>query len=234
MSAPMSAPAVENQAPAQSGADQTLSARRPGRARGTDLLPVIHLPDNERFGAYLTDSVRRISPYYEHAEITATTVELVDVHPLSRIVERARFRRARKLVRAMRLRGIVLFEPCLLRYRGERDYRLVLPPVVETTERHDGVMVVVDGVHRLAALSRAFPRRTEVSVILVSGPSLPRPAARPVNFSDITIEAGDVSPRKKFRRLQPRLFRPAGSTLRGDSFSFESVDSFLAAVRQAG
>jgi hypothetical protein len=182
----------------------------------------------------MTDSVRRISPYYEHADITFTTVELADVRPLSRIVERPRFKRARKMVRAMRLRGVAPFEPCLLRYRGERGYRLVLPPVVEATERADRVMVVVDGVHRLAALSRIRPRRTEASVVLVSGASLPSPASRLANFSDITVEPGDVSPRKKFSRLRPRLFRPAGSTLRGDSFAFDSVESFLATVRQSG
>lgn len=204
--------------------------RRPPRW-GTQIIPVSRLVDDRVFCTYLVRSIRDISPYYARAHIAMASVEISNVRPLSRVAEKSRYKRAKRLVRTMRARRMPPFEPCLLRYRGEAGYRLVMPPVVEQTERADRALVVVDGVHRLLALSRLQPRKAEVRVVLISGARLPRPAATPVNLTNVEIVNGEVSLAKKFHRLRPRLFRPAGSTLRSDRFRFDSVDGFLTACQ---
>ncbi|HEV3319348.1 MAG TPA: hypothetical protein VG053_06405 [Solirubrobacteraceae bacterium] len=142
----------------------------------------------------------------------------------------------------MRLRRINLFEPCLVRYRGEDTFRLVLPPVVEKKRRG---YVVVDGVHRLTGLYKSktrqglrrfrwLPRwlRDEVEVVVIDG-KLPSAAARSVGFEAITVpKKNDPPPKKKFLRLRKDLFRPANATLSGSQFRFTSTTSFVEACRK--
>lgn len=198
--------------------------RWPAILRWTRLIPVLDLVAPEQFTAFLAASIREISPYYSRARISTTIVRLDEVHPVSRTVEARRLKRARRLVRLMRQRDRTFFESCLLKYRGEASYHLVLPPVVE---RAGGNLVVVDGVHRLTALDRSDHHPKDVSVVLIRDSRLPRPAAVPCKLSDIEVTYYDPKPSVKFRRLQPDLFRPTGSTLRSRIFAFQSVEEFV-------
>jgi hypothetical protein len=190
------------------------------------LVPITHIIDPSAFRKYLDASIREISPYYADATITVASVPIDQVRPLSRVVEQHRYRRAKRLVGVMRRRRVPLFEACLLNYSGEKGFRLVLPPVVEQTDR---AFVVVDGVHRLTALSRALRPQRTVQLVVISGAKLPRPAAIPGSLTAIKVATGERSRAKTFRKLKPRLFRPAGATLRGDYFRFDSVTSFVEA-----
>jgi hypothetical protein len=204
---------------------------RRGRARvlsirGARLVPVADLVDDATFRRYLDSSIRQISPFYARATIREADVHLERIRPLSLVVEKQRYKQARKLVRLMRWRRLRLFEPCLVRYPGETSLRLMLPPVVE---QRDSVYVLVDGVHRLTALTRSTSRQKSVRLVVVSGAKLPRPAATPGTLVRVKLSDEDAKRAKKFRKLKPRLFRPAGATLRGDQFRFDSIESFLTA-----
>jgi len=190
------------------------------------LIPIAHIIDPSAFGSYLDASIREISPYYADATIALASVPIDQIRPLSRVVEQRRYKRAKRLIGVMRRRRVPLFEACLLTYSGETDFRLVLPPVVEQT---DLSYVVVDGVHRLTAMSRALRPQRTVHLVVISGAKLPRPAAIPGSLKSIEVATGDPSRAKKFRKLKPRLFRPAGAALRGDRFRFDSVASFVEA-----
>jgi hypothetical protein len=208
--------------------------RRPGQSLfswRTQVIPVSRLVDDHMFFAYVTHAMRDISPFYARARISVTSVRMSRVRSLSCVAEKLRYKQARRLVRVLEARRISLFTPCLLQYRGESEYTLVLPPVVEQTDRADRALVIADGVHRLTALYHMRPQTTDVMVVLISGGRLPRPASTPVNLSEIELTAGEVSLAKKFRQLQPKLFRPTGATLRSDRFRFDSIDSFLVACR---
>jgi len=190
------------------------------------LIPITHIVEPSAFRLYLDASIREISPYYADARITLANVPIDQVRPLSRIVERQRYKHAKRLVGAMRRRRVPLFETCLLTYSGEKGIRLVLPPVVEQTDR---AFVVVDGVHRLTAVSRALRPQSKVQLVVISGAKLPRPAAIPGSLAAVEVATTDPSRAKKFRKLKPRLFRPTGAALRGDRFRFDSEASFVEA-----
>jgi hypothetical protein len=210
-------------------ADESRRWRFPRFLWHAHLVPITHIIDPSTFGKYLDASIREISPYYADATITVASVSIDQVRPLSRIVVQHRYRRAKRLVGVMRRRRVPLFEACLLNYTGEKGFRLVLPPVVEQTDR---AFVVVDGVHRLTALSRAFRPQRTVQLVVISGAKLPQPAAIPGSLTAIKVTTGERSRAKKFRKLKPRLFRPTGATLRGDHFRFDSVTSFVEACER--
>jgi hypothetical protein len=199
---------------------------RPGLLWHAHLVPITHIVEPSAFSPYLDASIRDISPYYADAKITFESVPIDQIRPLSRVVERRRYKRAKRLLGVMRRRRVPLFEACLLTYSGEKDFRLVLPPVVEQTDR---AFVVVDGVHRLTAMSRALRPQSTVQLVVISGAKLPRPAAAPGSLTAVQVTTGEPSRAKKFRKLKPRLFRPAGAALGGDRFRFESVASFVEA-----
>jgi hypothetical protein len=205
----------------------------PAVLRRTRIIPVSELVADEAFAAYLAASIRDIHSFYSRAHVSMTTVPLENVYPISRIAEKKRVRRANRLVRLMRRRGYALFVPCLLRYRGEANYHLVLPPVVE---RAGQGVVVVDGVHRLTVIahSRRHEAPNEVVVVLVHGSGLPRPAAIPGTLERVQVTNYDPGRLRKFRRFKPELFRPAGSTLRSAIFQFKSVGHFIATCETYG
>ncbi len=243
---------VANQHTAEAGAHESSqllptakrSWRLPLRLRRTRLMPVTRLVEPEQFALYLDTAVRQISDYYTDASISVVKVPIKNVRPLSRVVEEGRYRRAKRLRRRMRLRRISLFEPCLLRYRGEDTFRLVLPPVVEKRRRN---YVVVDGVHRLTGLYKSKTRQglrhlrwlcrwlsDEVAVVVIEGVLQPA-AATSVGFEEIAVPKrnGPRPKKNKFRRLRKEFFRPANATLSGSQFRFTSTDSFVEACRSA-
>jgi hypothetical protein len=202
------------------------------------------LAEPEQFALYLDTAIRQISDYYADASISVVKVPIENVRPLSRVVEEDRYKRAKRLRRQMRLRGMSLFEPCLLRYRGEDTFRLVMPPVVERRRRN---YVVVDGVHRLTVLHKSKTWRGlrhfrwlhrwlnyEVEVIVIEGVHKPA-AAKSVGFNEITVPRKNGPPPKKnkFRNFKKEYFRPANATLSSSQFRFTSTDSFVEACQNA-
>jgi hypothetical protein len=218
-----------------SDADGVMSAARrewrlPLTMRRARLIPVANLVDPEKFAAYLDTAIRSISSHYSAVDISTASVPLSTLRPLSYVAEKQRYKQAKRLVRLMRRRRLRLFEPCLVQYPGEDAFRLVIPPVAEKTSRG---LVVIDGVHRLTAVFRSWHRDENVSIVVITGTTLPRPASRPVSLDSIEITNGDRPRAKKFKRLRPKLFRPAGSTLRSSRFRFESTSSFIDACDDA-
>ncbi len=198
----------------------------------TRLIPVLKTTSEGAFKAFVDESLHGIAPFYAHVDITFARLDVREIQSLSRAAGRARYRKAKRIVRSMHRRGVDLFEPCLLRYRDESAYRLVLPPVVEPTD--DGY-VVLDGVHRIkAALDEgSLPRFIFVLVVEGHGEQLPPLPATPARWREVHVLPTRRSRSKKFKNLRRKYFRPVGSFLRSEHFWFDSVDSFDSACRQA-
>jgi hypothetical protein len=200
--------------------------------RRSELISVAEIVDPRAFDAFLVASIRSISKSYATVSVSVETVPLRKLQPLSRIAEAQRYRRAERLVRLMRRRKSRLFEPSLLRYRGERNYRLVLPPLVADTQEG---FVVVDGVHRLAVLANRRLRPKLVRVLVIRRAPHPlRPAGVPGNLAEVQVTNRHLSRLRKFRHFKPWRFQPTGATLKGDRFCFDSVDEFVAACERVG
>jgi hypothetical protein len=195
-----------------------------------ELIPVSELVPSDLAQAFLRAKIRAISPVFSSAAITQVPVPLADIRPLSRVAERSRYGLAKRLVRLMRRRRCTLFEPCLVRYDGEQAFRLTFPPLVEETQQG---LVIIDGVHRLAVLAKSRRSPRFVTVIMITRAWPARPAAVPGALSDIAIEEKDRPREQKFRHLKPSRFRPAGATLRGPRFSFDTPEAFVAACEIA-
>jgi hypothetical protein len=195
----------------------------------TEIVRIVDLVPSASFDAYLATTIRGISPFYSRAHVSLGSVPLDAVRPVSRVTETDRIKRAKRLLRLLRKKGYTYFEPCLVRYFGEVDYRLVLPPVVERTRRS---YVVVDGVHRLATLAERSRPPTEVLVIVVSDSRMPPPAAVPAAFDKVRQMDYDPGRKFKFRRLRPDLFRPTGAVLGGAAFRFATPEKFIAACSE--
>lgn len=199
--------------------------RRWSRNR-TTLVRVEKLIDHDRLESYVRQAIKRIDRAYATASVSIECVPLASIRSLSRVVEGERFDKASRIVRLMQRRRYPLFEPTLLRFSGEHDYRLVIPPVVEETK--DGLLVLVDGVHRLAVLSERRRPPAEVRVVVVRRTRQERSWATPVNLSDVRISREPLPRDRKFRRLKKDKFLPTGKVLRSARFRYDSPERFVA------
>jgi hypothetical protein len=115
-----------------------------------------------------------------------------------------------------------------MRRRGERGYRVVLPPVVE---QFDMGYAVVDGVHRLYALH--LQAETDVSVLVVEAERLPALPSRPREWDEVHVRRRYTSRKNKFKDLRLERFRPTASYLRSNCLWFPTFAAMKAASAQA-
>lgn len=158
---------------------------------------------------------------YANASISLAEVDLADVRPITRSLEMARYERAREQLVLFRRARLKPFVPALLKFRFEEGYRLALPPVLEL---HGSTFVVVDGAHRLKALT-SLGERTAVCVI-IQGSDLPRLPGEPADsWDDVEVFGRERSSQKKIHKIRRKSFRPTGRTLRSEQFRYPSVNA---------
>jgi hypothetical protein len=194
------------------------------------LIPVLRTMDWGPLKAYIDESIHQV-PFYAHVAVSIERVDIGDIQPLSHVVIRSRYRKASEVTKSMYSGGVDLFEPCLLRVRGESTYQLMLPPLVEKT---DTGYVVLDGVHRIKSAldGDRLPAHIIVLVIKSSAEPLPPLPAAPAHWKDVHV-LGSRSRSRKFKQYKREYFRPAGALLRSKRFCFNSVGAFTAACADA-
>jgi hypothetical protein len=178
--------------------------------------------------ALVERTVRAVSKDYARALIRVQVVDLPRVHPLSLVVDPSRLRTVSKYLRLVQRKFLDPYVPAVVRLRGERKFRLAIPPVVE---EHGDIYAVVDGTHRLKLLvDRGY---IAAVCVVVSGSSLPPLPSEIGEWNEVREREDYVSRRNKFRHLRRRRFRLAGAYLRSSVLEYETLREIEAACKDA-
>lgn len=168
--------------------------------------------------------LRAAWPGYADAPIRQEEVPLSRIQPLSERLRWIRLHRAERLIEAMLAAAIDPFVSLVIHDHAKAlPWRVVLPPIAEW---HTGSLVLVDGVHRLAA-ARLLGLET-VRLVTVSEVAVPPPAT-PKSWDELEIVDERLSSAEMMGRFEPGRFRPVARAVGRLHFaSSRELDRWLA------
>lgn len=146
--------------------------------------------------------VRRVPQYADAARVRLTeeTVDPVRLRPLCRLARTYRLDGVRQLMAACDAAGVTLFRGVWLTAVGSPE-RLVPPPLIE---EHGGLLVIIDGLHRLYEAMQTG--RGKVTVAVLRG-ELQRLPADVLTWDEVSLIDRHTLRAEKFRNLDESVFR---------------------------
>jgi len=140
---------------------------------------------------------------YRMSKITLERVSIEDLYPCALYVLTENLNRVQKLREAFLKQGIDLLQmkvdKALVNYSWEgKENCVITPPLIEVSEDDGGIMMVVDGLHRVIK-AREFRLKTMV-VTKIENISLPLPVL-PVGWDEVKV-VNTVPPAEQKRRYR--------------------------------
>lgn len=179
------------------------SAWEPTRIRTSSAPQVNSIPVVE-----VAEALRQGVPAYRSARIGVEEVNTGDLRFLTSDVEILKLRRVASTMRIMKLLGM----QAPLSIAGTPW--AFFPPIVERNE--DGMMVIVDGVHRVYEATQA--KQGSISAIVVDNVSVRLPA-NPVPQFEANVLGRKRSREERYHKYDPVAFRPIRKALENGSWT---------------
>jgi hypothetical protein len=201
-------------------------------------VPVVHPLDvalgNAAVLPVLSSILQPRWPEYEDAEVSLRDVDVDEVCPVVLVVERFRLLRVEALLAGYEQAGLAPFSPALVEVEygktGNTGFRLLLPPVVEYSDRGSEL---VDGAHRLYTLRAMGGARTRALVVERRHGGFSPAAGKPGTWDCIKVVTKKQSRERRFENYNPDHFRPVGKFLSGNALKFQSVEDFRSKLSRA-
>lgn len=163
-------------------------------------------------------AIRRSWPHFAQADVRPELVRLDQVAPLARSVYRSRLDKAQLLMEGLREADIAPFASFM--EFGDAGVSVCISPLAE---RHAAGLVLIDGMHRVAA-ARAAGVET-IELLVIESADMPAPALTPCSWADVAAVDEKQSRDVKFPGHDAALFRPTAKVLDGIWGPHQSIDA---------